>query len=685
GFPLSFNSVESLNITKGPASIIYGAGPGVGGSVDLITKRPYFDRFRGNASATFDTESKRKWNVDIGAPIVKDQLAYRMSYTGEESDGYYLNQLFRQHSVYGALSWTPNDRYTLEINTEGIVAEYTENVGINRVNQDLIDNGTYLTGTPTQTILANFFSGGLVPPFPVGVPGNPYAGATSILTQTNLTGTVGLDRRRTLSSIPGDVARGMSYNFQAIQTLVVDDDFRIRNNTFLNYEDRDKKQSYYYAQAIFDNISIENRTEFLLNFDIPQAFDDAGPIESEVNTGFSMRYTNVRAISNFNNEPASIYDVMLTDPSTWVFPDAAQIFGNAFPYTGPSGRTLFGVPARDGVNSGDTNYSQLYNGALFYQNRLVLSEKLSLFYGGRMDFLYAETKDPLGPDILNGLPRRSSTAVHLLPNVNVSPVYKLFPWMSTYLTYNYAQFHGTGLNGGVFPGGRSEGSYFHRESELLEGGFKFNLLDDSLFIGLAAFNQKRTISAGAAGQTTAVVDITGLEVEANYQPTKNFFVTASYSYINSELNSPLGFYNFPAQPGINTDGAGLFATFAPGQTFQRPGVPEHLFNFLANYEFDFGLGFNYGVQVIGPIDTTTSGTLLAGPFNAPGFYQSPRLPWQYEMNAAVYYKWRGWEGRLSFFNFTDEKNFNAANPFYGNDFLVANLPFRVEGTVKYSW
>ncbi|MFQ3670738.1 MAG: TonB-dependent receptor plug domain-containing protein, partial [Verrucomicrobiia bacterium] len=170
GFPLSFNSVESLNITKGPASIIYGAGPGVGGSIDLITKRPYFDRFRGDASATFDTESKRKWNVDIGAPIIKDQLAYRFSYTGEESDSFYLNQFFRQHSVYGAITWTPNDRYTLEVNTEGVVANYTENVGINRVNQGLIDNGTYLTGTPTQTILANFFSGGLVPPFPVGVP-----------------------------------------------------------------------------------------------------------------------------------------------------------------------------------------------------------------------------------------------------------------------------------------------------------------------------------------------------------------------------------------------------------------------------------------------------------------------------------------------------------------------------------
>ena len=47
GAPLSFNSIETINITKGPASVIAGPGPGVGGSADFITKRPEMSEFAG--------------------------------------------------------------------------------------------------------------------------------------------------------------------------------------------------------------------------------------------------------------------------------------------------------------------------------------------------------------------------------------------------------------------------------------------------------------------------------------------------------------------------------------------------------------------------------------------------------------------------------------------------------------
>src|SRR5580704_4992095 len=39
GAPITFNSVETADITKGPASVIDGPGPGVGGEVNMLTKR----------------------------------------------------------------------------------------------------------------------------------------------------------------------------------------------------------------------------------------------------------------------------------------------------------------------------------------------------------------------------------------------------------------------------------------------------------------------------------------------------------------------------------------------------------------------------------------------------------------------------------------------------------------------
>ena len=159
-------------------------------------------------------------------------------------------------------------------------------------------------------------------------------------------------------------------------------------------------------------------------------------------------------------------------------------------------------------------------------------------------------------------------------------------------------------------------------------------------------------------------------------------MTASYSYIDTTLNNAPDFYNYPAVPGLNIDGAGLFAVFAPGQKFQDPGVPQHVFNFLANYKFDFGLGLRMGAQVTGPIQTTTSGQLdlTASEFvplyiyNSGGYYQSTVIPWQYTLNAAVFYQWSKYTITASVYNFTNQRNWQPSPSIYGNDFLVQNDP-----------
>ena len=67
GLPLNFNAVESVNIVKGPATAVQGASMYVGGFVDLVTKRPYFDATKGSVSITLGSDDQREWTVDIGA------------------------------------------------------------------------------------------------------------------------------------------------------------------------------------------------------------------------------------------------------------------------------------------------------------------------------------------------------------------------------------------------------------------------------------------------------------------------------------------------------------------------------------------------------------------------------------------------------------------------------------------
>ena len=115
GAPIDFNAVESVNIVKGPAPAIYGASQNVGGFIDLIAKQPYFDRFHAEIDATFGEYDLNRYTVDFGAPIIPEKLAFRISYSGEESGSYYRNVFTQSQAIYAVLKWTPSPNYELKI------------------------------------------------------------------------------------------------------------------------------------------------------------------------------------------------------------------------------------------------------------------------------------------------------------------------------------------------------------------------------------------------------------------------------------------------------------------------------------------------------------------------------------------------------------------------------------------
>jgi hypothetical protein len=233
---------------------------------------------------------------------------------------------------------------------------------------------------------------------------------------------------------------------------------------------------------------------------------------------------------------------------------------------------------------------------------------------------------------------------------------------------------------------------------LEELGVKFDLLDKALFISSAIFKQERTITTGVGGLARTLAHIRGAEIEMNYQPDPHFFATASYSYLHTVLDSASGFYNFPAYAGTYVDGAGTAVVFQPNQSFPDPGVPQHLFNVLANYKDVSGFGAQANLQVTGPVALTQSGYLdvaasnalagndflpqLFGPggvvpssvVGANGYYKSPQIPWQYTLNTAAFYSFQKYTIKFSIYNLTDRHNLTNDIPFYGNDFLTRQPP-----------
>jgi outer membrane receptor protein involved in Fe transport len=695
GAPISFNMVDSIDIIKGPASVQGGPGSGVGGSINITTKMPSMAKYATTFNLEADNFQKRIAGFDVGGPLASN-VAGRVSFTSNDSGSYYNDMYFHQQSVYAALVVDVTPNYTVSLNGDFVDTKYRENDGANRVNQLNIDNGTYLTGAPVTPI-------------------------TGFGTEIDLTGTTVLNGRTIIDEPAGNGAHSQHAMLQFIQTLKVTDNFSIVNNTFYDYMNRYNQVEAYYADTAEGSYTLENKTDFKLKF-------ATGPVNHDLDAGFTYRYAHVLDIQNYANEPVSVYDLS-ANPNTWVFPangpdPSNQLYGGAIPYTAAFGHMQYGVPGTYTAYLNATIDSNLQDAAIFLEHRLQFSPEWSVLYGLRGDLVQLNDSDPLYalglaegdgayPDcgnycISTTIPPSQHTSWYGLYNGNISVVYSPTPAISGYLTYNKAQYVLADANdGAVGTLGVDPTTQLRQNTLLEEAGVKFDLLGKALFISIAGFKQERAIPSGQGDLEHSLAHITGAEIELNYQPAPNFFATASYSYLHTVTDTPFGFWNFPAQPGINYDGAGteiqwqtckVSGDASCSQKFIDPGVPEHLFNALANYKLDNGLGFQANLQVTGPVQTTQSGFIdiaatnaaasfltptLVGPgglisssvVSANGYYKSPTIPWQYTLNAGVFYTFaEHYTARFEVYNLTDNRNLLNDQGFYGNDFLTRQPP-----------
>ena len=627
GLPVNFNSVESVNIVKGPAGVVYGASQYVGGYIDLITKKPFFDSFHGEATAEVGMYDQYRWGLDFGAPISKT-LAYRVSYAGEESGSYYYDGYKHTQAGYAALNWVPNDKYDLFVDGEFFRADYTENFGINRPTQALIDKGLYQTGVNDNNTV-----GGV--PNPSDPQNSKWVTSGFPMNHMTLGPVVQLDRRLRLPTSGSD---GFSVNLQAIQTLHISDDTSLVNSTFGRYVRRNTLSPYYYSEIIDPSWELENRTELRLTKD-----------KHSINTGLDVKYVDVRAFNDFYSEPANVWDLTKSIQSINI--------ANAAYFPSPfTSKPVPGWPGRYYTpDNGDSGESHTIDAALFYQHDWKITDQFSALFGGRGDALSINYKDPSGT-----LPGDSTTVI--LPNVNSSLIYKWQPDLSSYFTYNWSEnpVGAVGNGGGYTTAGNANFSnaILRNEATLYEVGTKWSLYGNKLFLNAALFKQFRD----DLQQDRSVVrfDTQGIEFEVNYQPDRNLYLTLGYSFTDARVNQRQFFVN-------NTDLPG-YSSFSPAVgDFRRQGVPDHLLNLLASYKFDSGFGASANLVFTSPINNDVLGTIV--------------IPAQYTLDVSVFYQHKRFEARLSALNVTDQKNWSAPNAVYGNESIVADLPFRIEGRV----
>lgn len=643
GMPVDFNWVESVNIVKGPATAVQGTSAYVGGFIDYITKRPYFDEFKGETWITVGTDSIFRGGFDVGGPV-SDKLAYRVSYAGEDSEGWYDDEFRKSHSLYAAFTYRPSDDYELFVNAQAFYAEYTENFGVNRPTQNLIDHGLYLTGVNNNQ----------GPGIPDSDPQNSVYVTSGFPANVMVWGPeVKLDRSNRLLT-PGDNSIGRNFKVQAIQTFKGNPDLTIVNNNLFTYTRRETESSYYYTEIVDPTVTFESRLEFIKVLGA-----------HKVNAGVAARYMSNKAYNDFYFEPAAVWD--LTRDHSFINAKNSVNFpgygGGAFGFDGGPVPGYPGRVATAQLENGDTNESHAFSGSPFVQGFFKVSDQFSVVAGGRYDFLRVTTLDPYTADS-----ERSISVA--LPNANLSLVFEPVPDLSIYATGNYSEnTSGANGNGGGFAGLGRDGngdivlneSDFTQPSELIEVGVKRALMDGTLFLGAAYYHQTRQNKPLNSPVATYTYD--GVEFEVNYQPNKHFFGIFSMGFIDATAPS-VGFEAINVTPVASPE-----VQSAAGGKTKVQGLPEFQMNGMLSYKFDNGFGVTLNGTYHDEVNNNWAGTIV--------------IPSQYEIDGSIYYTTETWEARLAVLNLTDEENWSPPNGTYGNESIVAEQGIRAELTLRY--
>ncbi|VVM07230.1 hypothetical protein MAMC_01519 [Methylacidimicrobium cyclopophantes] len=693
--PWSWNMVESMDIQEGPANAVFGATQASTGSVNYITKQPYFDKFRGRVWDTTGMYQQELWGADAGGPI-NDKLAWRFSYMGQDQGSYYQYMYNRQQNFYFALGAKPYENYTLDLYADyGMYDFYPQFADMmNRPTNALIRNGLYSTGT--------------VPGFPTAVAqGGPYTGSPQNPAYSTYAGPlVGINRRATLWS-PYGSGEGNTGLAQLIQRVTVSDNLSVVNNTMFWYSAATYLEpQVYMAQYAPGDYEIDNRTEVRWTYDPLADRPDRAEtreergldsvfgrllLHSTVDTGVEWHYQYNddymgQAVMSYSNA-WSLANPMapgLTNPALFYVPATSQFRSYINNPHGPNGGEwhIPGAPNNyyyEPLNgAGGTTYGDYWAIAPFYQHNLDITEKFSVNFGARATAYFWNYSTPPGPAGMPQIPNLTYASVDqasINPLIEVSPIYKPFPWLTTYFTYNWAYVTNAAAFGGAAP--TFDAASFRLLNQLIEGGIKFNLWNEKLFVTAAGFSQNQALNN--LGVPATLAQINGYEINIACQPDRHWWARLGYIFMHGIENwsalphGPSMVQNYSTSMALQQALALDTSSVFPSGIYNMIGFPDQYASGTITYTSDSGLG------------VTFQGIAMSRQYL--DYFYNTFIPSQYLFNVQIFYTQPRWEARFYIYNLSNQNYWlpfgvgSSGSRTFDETSIVAGWPFWVEGTV----
>lgn len=700
-YPTPIGAADRIDIVRGPASPIMGPAK-TGGYINFIPKsaRVAGGGYMSEPKAEF-MYTRGSWNNNVlsasvvGPGKIGDH-PFGYSLYGEltDSDSYYDYIKTRQTLIQA--SFDTDIAPDLRVEFGGMYQNFkgTQNGGWNRVTQDLIDNGTYITGqarpldtdgdgkiSPAEARAANggrglgTFGGAFCtdPPF-----SNPFAsGLNNACLQTlypdsGLTnvGTAQLSRRKTLTG-PNDFLDTVAKTIYADLIWDGGDDLEIKNQFFYDGYKNSNENAYGFSQFA-NSYVIEDKVVVSKKFT-----STAGTFQ--IQAAPSIRYTKFKHADDFGYEYFGRVD--LTQG-----------------YTPLSTRLL--------STQTDSEYSSYFQGhyadaAMSLLADLDFAFGLDVTVGGRYDRMSVTSTavlpkiDPTQfsvniplaavntPNQSNG--NNTQTGKKGVWSWTASANYKLPFGLIPYATIAKQSVIITGQGAEVDPSNVYSDSWI-TSSKLYEGGIKGSWLDNTLYAALSVYKQTRTDYSIQSLTVNQAIRTTGLEAEARWSVNPHLLLTAAYTHtkvLNQAFANSGGafFYYYGADllannginPALLLGGApnGL-VPLTSRSLAERPGIPRNLYSGTASYAFDNGIAL--------------TGSAYHVPKTWADYPHTLRLPAYTIVDLGVSYETQHWLFQVNVKNALNERYFRANFvELYASQNVKPELPRSWQAAVKYKF
>ena len=135
--------IERIEVLQGPQGTLYGKNTNAG-AISVITKKPNFEEFEGYVEASAGDYSMYRLTASASGPLT-DTLAYRLSGSMHERDGYYDNSAgddlndADDWNVQGKLQWEPTDTLSILLSGSHIDRD-TKCCAADALQQDAVNN-----------------------------------------------------------------------------------------------------------------------------------------------------------------------------------------------------------------------------------------------------------------------------------------------------------------------------------------------------------------------------------------------------------------------------------------------------------------------------------------------------------------------------------------------------------------